>query len=108
MCRGGAHAAPQETAQRATTESRSSRLDWASHAFRTWLRLGRALLAFHSRDFFPHKFKLSHRIFNNLSGAEDVRFYDGIKKQKLEVCFSVLALTFSKVILNRVFVRACV
>lgn len=33
-------------------------------------------------------------------------FYDGIKKQKLEVHFNVLALTFSKVILNSV--RVCV
>lgn len=35
-------------------------------------------------------------------------FYDGIKKQKLEVHFNVLALTFSKVILNSVRVRVCV
>ena len=43
-----------------------------------------------------------------LWGAEEVRFYDGIKKQKLEVCFNVLALTFSKVILNCAFACACV
>lgn len=106
--RGAVHAALQETAQRARAESRSFRLDWASHAFQTWLRLGLGALEFSQPRFFPpHKFKRSHRIFDNLLGAEEVRFYDGIKKQKLEVRFNVLALTFSKVILS-VCVCACV
>lgn len=79
---------------------------WTGHhtPFQTLLRLGPGALEFSQpRLFFffpPHKFKRSHRIFDNLSGAEEVRFYDGIKKQKLEVRFNVLALTFSKVILN--------
>lgn len=88
-----------------TAEAWSFRLNWASHAFQT----GQDALDFHTWEFFS---PINLNVFIGYSiilwGAEEVRFYDGIKKQKLEVCFNVLALTFSKVILNCAFACACV
>lgn len=91
-----------------SAESQRFRLDWASHTFQAWLRLGRALLTFHSREFFLINLNILIGYSIISRALKKCVFYDGIKKQKLEVHFNVLALTFSKVILNCVCVCVCV